>query len=174
MSKDRLGTAAEAVLAIIIMFVFPCLWTVHTGQELVGASAMAKTDRFVSDICKKGYIDEQDLILYEGSLISLGLHPEVSITHNQIVYDPVLRDASGEPAKYPLTSSSEDIYRALEQKGAFLMQKGDWFSISIKYDKYSRYGLSSSLLPSKEITYSSTGTVYGIVMDEYSRYLGER
>ena len=134
--EESLSKFITAILAIVIMFIFPVYIAYEKKDDISYALAVRYTQEFVDKVRSKGYVTSELYQDYVTRLLTTGNIYDIEMEHRYVRYDPNTSEASGEVKAV----RSEEIYtndyildfmeRNLEHK--YVMNVNDSFNVKIK------------------------------------------
>lgn len=175
MTETPLGTIIDMLLVVIVMFLFPVIWMAQKSDYLVNTQAQNATNEFITNVCERGYLDEEMYKAFMTNLSAGGTVYSVDMEHRQTVFEPEYAAGAftGNVMEYEKEQFTDTILETIYDKGAYLLDKGDTFKVTITL---AGEGLAQtftmSLLGAKTSGYySNSMMVTGLSEDFYNEYL---
>ena len=177
MTDSSLGTIIDMLLVVVVMFLFPVIWMAQKSDYLVNTQAQNATNEFITNVCERGYLDEEMYKAFMTNLSAGGTVYKVDMEHRQTVFEPEYEAGvfTGNVMEYEDEHFTDDILDALYDKGAYLLDKGDTFTVTISLaGEGLAQSFTMSLIGAKNSGYfSNSMMVTGISQDFYEEYLAD-
>lgn len=134
--EENLSKFITAILAIVIMFIFPVYIAYEKKDDISYALAVRYTQEFVDKVRSKGYVTNELYQDYVTRLLTTGNIYDIEMEHRYVRFDPSVSETSGEVKAV----RNEEIYtndyildfmeRNSEHK--YVMNVNDSFNVKIK------------------------------------------
>lgn len=134
--EDSLSKFITAILAIIIMFIFPVYIAYEKKDDISYALAVRYTQDFVDKVRSKGYLTQELYQDYVTHLMATGNTYSVDLEHKHVRFDPSNTDVGQASAAVRSEEiySTEHILNFMEknEEHKYVMNVGDNFNVKIK------------------------------------------
>lgn len=179
MNNSPLAKLADAVIVVVILFLFPVIWAAQKGDYLSQKKAEKAVHDFVTNVCDRGYIDDTLYQAFMANLSSTGSTYRIEMMHRQNVFEPEYSGGTftGNVMEYASESYTAQILGEIyDGRGAYLFNKGDTFEVTVML---AADGLAQSLTQSTTGTgttgyYRASMAVTGISHQISDRYIDNR
>ncbi len=133
MSQNPLGKVVDIIIAIIVMFFVPFIWTMSKSEQVENTYARSVIDNFAEKVAINGYISSDDYEQLVSELCRVNRRYDIELCHTATVYEPEYSGGvyTGNVMEYINKTYTDEILRKMGNKGAYLMNIGDSFTISI-------------------------------------------
>ena len=140
--SDTLMTIIAIFTAVIIMFVFPLMWTANSQEEISQTTVQTLVANFVNDVATKGKLTKGDYEDFFTKLHATGNTFNIEIEIQKLDDNPGKKtsitypDKIGENVYYSIFTSSIlydaniGIYK--NESGELLLNKGDYIIVNVK------------------------------------------
>lgn len=134
--EESLSKFITAILAIIIMFIFPVYIAYEKKDDISYALAVRYTQEFVDKVRSKGYITRELYQDYMASLLTTGNTYDVELEHRYVRFDPSETSVDNGV----VASRNEEIYSTehilnfmdSNEEHKYVMNVNDNFNVKIK------------------------------------------
>ena len=134
--EESLSKFITAILAIIIMFIFPVYIAYEKKDDISYALAVRYTQDFVDKVRSKGYLTQELYQEYVTHLMATGNTYSVDLEHKHVRFDPSNTDVGQASAAVRSEEiySTEHILNFMEknEEHKYVMNVGDNFNVKIK------------------------------------------
>ena len=133
MSQNPLGKVIDVIIAIIVLFFVPFIWTTVKTEQVENTYARSVIDNFAEKVAINGYISSDDYEQLVSDLYRVRRKYSIEFCHAATVYEPEYSGGvfTGNVMEYTDKTYTDEIIRKMDTKGAYLMNLGDSFTISI-------------------------------------------
>lgn len=134
--EESLSKFITAILAIIIMFIFPVYISYEKKDDISYALAVRYTQDFVDKVRSKGYITRELYDDYKAALLATGNTYDIELEHKYVRFDPSADFADDEVT----ASRNEEIYSTehilnfmdSNKEHKYVMNVNDNFNVRIR------------------------------------------
>lgn len=134
--EESLSKFITAILAIIIMFIFPVYIAYEKKDDISYALAVRYTQEFVDKVRSKGYITRELYQDYAAQLLATGNTYDIELEHRYVRFDPADNTVDGKVT----ATRSEEIYSTEHilnfmdnnEEHKYVMNVDDNFNVKIK------------------------------------------
>lgn len=134
--EENLSKFITAILAIIIMFIFPVYIAYEKKDDISYALAVRYTQDFVDKVRSKGYITRELYEDYTANLLTTGNTYSVELEHRYVRFDPSdnIGDESIKAVRSEEVYSTEHILNFMDnnEEHKYVMNVNDNFNVKIK------------------------------------------
>ena len=134
--SDTLMTVIAVFAALLIMFIFPLMWTANSQEEISQISVQTLVADFVNTVAKKGKLTRDDYDDFETKLYATGNTYDIEIEIQVLDDNPgkkILYSSPsliGENVYYSVFTST--IMDELNKNSQKLLKKGDYIIVKVK------------------------------------------
>lgn len=130
--EDNIQIVVVAIIAIVIMFIFPVYVAYEKLDDITYALTLKYTMNFVDEVKEKGYISQEMYKDYLVALRSTGNSYDIQMEHGYERFDYVQENSSNNYTKTTEIFSQNNIVEKLSTTGYYVMNKGDNFNVVIR------------------------------------------
>lgn len=127
--NDIFGKICSIFLAVCILFGMPLIYMNERAKTAEQLYLLTTATHFVDSVCNTGRISEQMLRSLYASLSERSSVYEVELLHEQPAY--VMDEVSGDYVCCENYYDQEDVWRGVEQDGAYLFDRGDFLVLTV-------------------------------------------
>lgn len=134
--EENLSKFVTAILAIVIMFIFPVYIAYEKKDDISYALAVRYTQDFVDKVRSKGYVTQELYQDYVARLLTTGNTYDIELEHRYVRFDPdnSVIDDSVAAVRNEEIYSTEHILNFLNnnEEHKYVMNVNDNFNVKIK------------------------------------------
>ncbi len=134
--EESLSKFITAILAIVIMFIFPVYIAYEKKDDISYALAVRYTQDFVDKVRSKGYLTRELYQDYASNLLTTGNTYKIELEHRYVRFDSNSESAGSEVSavRNEEIYSTEHILNFMDsnEEHKYVMNVGDNFSVKIK------------------------------------------
>lgn len=132
----------ELIMVILIIFIFPLVWTVQKQDIALQTYVYRQTDKFVDNIQTNGYLS---VAAYEGFVSKLNntnLVYEVDIEHTQTLFEPEYLNGifTGNVMTYSDTKYTSNVLEELYSSNIYIFDQNDYITVKVN-NKTKTFGM---------------------------------
>lgn len=121
------------IVAILVMFIFPVLWSQNKVSEIEGDYLKNVVNDFAKTVCTKGEIDKNGYSTFLSHIGQIDEMVHVTMAVKKTIVEPeyIQGNFSGKITTYYSEIYNNEIVQNLEKDGRFELCKGDIFQIDL-------------------------------------------
>lgn len=123
----------DVLVACIVIFILPMIWMSITTDQILERKAAAYTAQFAETVSNQGYIDDELYYRFVTELSATGGTYDIELMHEQDIMEPEYVGGifTGNVMTYESETYTGDIIKAIDARGAYLMEIGDVLTVTV-------------------------------------------
>ncbi len=173
MSQNPLGKVVDILVAIIALFFIPFMWVTGKTEQLENNYSRAVIDNFAERIAVNGYMTTEDYEDLVAQLSKTSRRYNIEFKHASATFEPEYDSGTftGNVMEYMDEAYTDEILSAMDDHGAYLMELGDSFTVSISQVRVRKMNVLAGILFKTGNTHQEeTVTISNIYQEGYQSF----